>query len=223
MNLSKHSDFFSPEKHLHHPIHIIGCGAIGSVLAENLTRLGITNLNLYDLDIVEEHNIANQLYTPKNIYDSKVEALAEILTTINPDATPLLYPKGWTENTVLDGHVFLCVDSISLRKKIVDLNITNPTVKSFFDFRMRLTDAQHYAAINTPSEVKKLLKTMNFTDEDAKKETPVSACNTALSITPTIRIIVAYGVSNFLNYLKAPETLKNVILIDAFSHVLDVF
>lgn len=222
MNISKHADFFNPQEDLKDPIHIIGCGAIGSVLAENLTRLGIEHLHLYDFDIVDEHNITNQLYTHGDLYKLKLQALEEKLMEINPEAKPFLHYDGWTKGIPLKGFVFLGVDSIDLRRTIIQENIVNMEIKAFFDFRMRLTDAQHYAALNNPKEIKKLLATMNFSDEEAKKETPVSACNTTLSISPTIRSVVAFGVSNFLNFLKG-NPLRHTILFDAFSYVLDVY
>ena len=39
MNLSKSYEFFKPES-CGGRIHIIGCGAVGSTVAENLSRLG---------------------------------------------------------------------------------------------------------------------------------------------------------------------------------------
>jgi len=222
MNLAKHQTFFDPAKNLNDPIHIIGCGAIGSILAEGLTRLGITGLHLYDFDIVEEHNLTNQLFTHPDLYKLKVTALAEHLQAINPEAKPKLYEDGWKPGVLLKGFVFLCVDSIELRKTIVTENIINAAVKAFFDFRMRLTDAQHFACVNNPAATKVLLKSMDFTDEEAKKETPVSACNTTLSVSPTVRTIVSLGIANFINALLEKE-LKKCILIDAFSFSLDAF
>ena len=93
----------------------------------------------------------------------------------------------------------------------------NPYVKAMFDFRMRLTDAQHYAAKWDNSDmVKDFINSMAFSHEEAKKETPVSACNVALSVCPTVRTIVAYGVSNFINFVKTGK-IKKQILIDAFN------
>ena len=39
MNLNKHREFFDPEQ-FDDAIHIIGCGAVGSTIAEQLARLG---------------------------------------------------------------------------------------------------------------------------------------------------------------------------------------
>jgi hypothetical protein len=57
---------------------------------------------------------------------------------------------------------------------------------------------------------------MDFTQEEADKETPVSACGTTLSVIPTIKTITALGVSNFINYVKGSK-LRSTILVDAFD------
>ena len=52
LNLSKSYDFFKPEDCTER-IHIIGCGSVGSTVAELLARFGLTKLTLYDFDTVE--------------------------------------------------------------------------------------------------------------------------------------------------------------------------
>jgi hypothetical protein len=65
-------------------------------------------------------------------------------------------------------------------------------------------------------DITKLYNSMDFTAEEAKAATPVSACGTTLSVTPTVRTVVSFCVSNFINYLKG-VTIKNMIMIDAFA------
>ena len=62
MDLSKSYEFFKPEM-CEERIHIIGCGSVGSTVAENIARFGLTKITLYDFDYVEQHNIANQMFT----------------------------------------------------------------------------------------------------------------------------------------------------------------
>lgn len=223
MNLAKSFEFFDPSM-CKERIHIIGCGAIGSTLAENLARFGLEKITLYDFDVVESHNIANQMFTSSDIGKLKVDAVAEFLRKINPDIDNglKLVPKGYTGQK-LSGYIFLCVDNIDLRREIAEKCEGNPFVKAVFDFRMRLTDAQHYAAAwNDPRAVKAFLQSMAFTHEEAKEETPVSACNQTLSVCPAIRTIVALGVSNFVNFVK-DGILRKMILIDAFGYTIDAF
>lgn len=221
MNLTKHREFFNPDD-FNDEIHIIGCGAIGSTIAEQLTRLGIKRLNLYDFDVVSEHNITNQIFFNKHIGKPKTEALKEILTEINPEIQIITHNKGWQQETPLKGYIFLAVDNIETRKDIIKDNIANPYITAMYDTRMRLTDAQHFAALWNTEGIDFLLKTMNFTSEEAQNATPVSACGTSLNITPTVREICALAVANLINTIQKKPITKT-ILIDAFNMSLDAF
>lgn len=223
MDLSKSYEFFKPEKD-DARIHIIGCGSVGSTVAENLARNGLTKITLWDFDTVEPHNLANQMFRAKDVGQLKVEAVKDIICEINPDAADniKLEPKGWDGKKV-SGYIFLCVDSIELRKKIVEAHMDSPFVKAVFDFRTRLEDAQHYAADWSDPKMKKdLLASMDFTDEEADAETPMSACHVTLSVCPTVRVVCAMGVANFMNFWNG-RPLKKLILVDSFNFTLDAF
>jgi len=223
IDLSKSYDFFKPED-CKERIHIIGCGSVGSTVAELLARFGLTRLVLYDFDTVEPQNLANQMFRQNHIGMMKVGALADMLEEINPEITSFitLEPEGYIGQH-LSGYIFLCVDNIELRHDIAEANKDNPYIKAMFDFRTRLSDAQHYAADwSDMSMVEDFIKSMDFTHEEAATETPVSACNVTLSVAPTVRMISALGVANFVNFVKG-NGLKKLILIDAFGFVLDAF
>lgn len=224
MNLVKSQDYFNPID-VTSRCHIIGCGSVGSTVAELLIRLGITKISLYDFDIVSAHNLANQMFTNADIKRLKVDAVKDMLCAINPEAAGdiTVYPEGWTQNTRLSGYVFLCVDNIDLRREIATKNKPNQSIKAMFDFRTRLEDAQHYAADWKDSRmVDNLIRSMDFTHEEAKASTPVTACNVEMGVAPTVRIICSYGVSNFMNFIRKKE-LKKIVTIDAFNFIIDAF
>lgn len=221
MDLSKSYEFLQPDK-VRDRIHIIGCGAIGSTIGELLAKAGFTKITLYDFDHVESHNIANQMFTELDIGKEKVVALAERMCSINPAMKQdlKLERKGWNGQR-LTGYVFLAVDNIDLRRQIATENKDNMMIKGMFDFRMRLTDAQHYAADwHEPKMIETFLSSMNFTQEEGKAETPVSACNMELSFFATVATIVSAGVMNFVRFIKG-EGIKKMILtnVDAFDVV----
>ena len=224
MNLVKSQDYFNPVD-VTSRCHIIGCGSVGSTVAELLIRLGITKISLYDFDVVSAHNLANQMFINADIKRLKVDAVKDMLCAINPEAANdiTVYPEGWTQNTRLSGYVFLCVDNIDLRREIATKNKPNQSIKAMFDFRTRLEDAQHYAADWKDSRmVDNLIRSMDFTHEEAKASTPVTACNVEMGVAPTVRIICSYGVSNFMNFIRKKE-LKKIVTIDAFNFDIDAF
>lgn len=223
MNLSKSYEFFQPEKDTSR-IHIIGCGSVGSTVAENLARCGVTRMTLWDFDKVEPHNIANQMFRQEDIGKLKVEALRDILMEINTEISDHieLQPEGWQGKT-LNGYIFLAVDNIELRRKIVEQHMDSPYIKAVFDFRTLLESAQHYAADWSDYKMKKdLLGSMQFSHDEASDETPVSACGVTLGVATTVRLICALGVNNFINFVKG-NGLKKLIMIDGFHFVLDAF
>ena len=224
MNLIKSQDFFNPLS-VKGRCHIIGCGSVGSTLAELLARLGITEISLYDFDTVSSHNLANQMFTNSDIDRLKVEAVKDLICSINPEIekTIKIYDKGYTKDTTLSGYVFLCVDNIDLRRHIATENRFNPQIKAMFDFRTRLVDMQCYAADwSNPAMIDNLIKSMDFSHEEAHESTPVTACNVEMSVAPTIRIGCSYGIANFMNYINGLP-LKKIILIDAFNFEVESY
>lgn len=223
MDLSKSYDFFQPEKD-DAKIHIVGCGSVGSTIAENLARCGVKNMVLWDFDTVEAHNIVNQMFRQQDVGKSKVEALKDILCDINPEIvdTVELKPDGW-QGKLMSGYIFLCVDNIELRRQIVEKHMDSPYVKAVFDFRTLLESAQHYAADWSDYKMKQdLLKSMQFSHEEAAAETPVSACGVTLGVATTVRLVCALGVNNYINFVKG-NGIKKMMIVDGFAFDLLAF
>ncbi len=223
MDLSKSYEFFQPEKD-NARIHIVGCGSVGSTVAENLARCGITKMTLWDFDKVEPHNIANQMFRQQDVGKLKVDALKEILMDINPEIADHVEtkPDGW-QGKLMSGYIILAVDSIELRREIVEKHMDSPYVKAMFDVRTLLTGAQHYAAAWDDYKMKKdFLASMQFSHDEAATETPVSACGVTLGVATTVRLISALCVNNYIKYTKG-EGLWKFVQIDGFTGISDCF
>jgi sulfur carrier protein ThiS adenylyltransferase len=78
-------------------VAVIGCGGLGSNAAAMLLRSGVRTLTLIDFDVVEESNLNRQLYFRDQVGRPKVEALAETLLRIDPDARLTLVRDRMTE------------------------------------------------------------------------------------------------------------------------------
>ena len=217
MDLTKSIEYFDPVN-VRGKCHIIGCGSVGSTVAENLARLGVTRFVLYDFDIVEPHNLANQMFTQNDVKKPKVEAVKKIICDINPEAesTIEICSEGYTDQK-LNGYVFLAVDNIDLRREICQKNRMNKAIKAVFDFRTRLEDAQHYAANwGDMAQIDNMIKSMNFSHNEAHEATPVTACGTELGVAPTVRVVCALGVCNFMNLIRG-ASLKNIVVCNPFE------
>lgn len=217
MDLSKIEKFFTPDM-IPERIHIIGCGSVGSTLAELIARFGLTKFTLWDMDIVEPKNIANQMFFKDNIGMEKTEAVAQIICAVNPEAKDdiILQSDGW-HGEMVRGYVFLAVDNIEIRKDFMEKNKYNPNIKAVFDVRTGLTDAQCWSADwSRPKMVESLKKSMAFTHDEAKAETPVSACGVVQGFAPTVRFICTPAVTNFINFATG-KGIKKMILADPFN------
>lgn len=221
MVLTKSIEYFDPIN-VKGKCHIIGCGSVGSTVAALLARLGVTKFVLYDFDRVEAHNLANQMFIHKDIKTEKVDAVKRIITEINPDAEPTIEicREGYNDQK-LNGYVFLCVDNIDLRREICQKHRMNRMIKAVFDFRTRLEDAQHYAANWADmKQVDNLIKTMDFSHDEAHAATPVTACGTELGVAPTVWVVCSLGVCNFMNLIRGVP-LKNIVVCNPFA--MDIF
>lgn len=68
-------------------VAVIGCGGLGGNVVEQLARLGVGNILVWDYDCFEEHNLNRQLLSSlQAIGQSKVEAALKRVAAINPAA-----------------------------------------------------------------------------------------------------------------------------------------
>lgn len=93
---------------------LVGCGALGTVLAEGLARAGVGCLILCDRDLVEPSNLQRQtLYTERDAAESRPKAVAaaERLKEINGDITikprPIDVDAGNVESLIVDATLVL--------------------------------------------------------------------------------------------------------------------
>ena len=86
---------------------LVGCGGVGSVLAELLVRGGFTNLILIDNDIVDESNLGRQIFFEEDVGKFKVFCLKNYLLKINSKANIKVFNELLDENNIYD----ICLNS----------------------------------------------------------------------------------------------------------------
>ena len=132
-------------------ILIMGVGAIGSIVAETLTRCGAKNLTLCDIDNKEPGNVCRSAYPFYTGVTEKALDLESLLTQISPhvdcatlksvfDAVVKRYAAEHENITVLanlfdevdvifdcttDNQLMRVVDAIGTKAQVVNLSITN--------------------------------------------------------------------------------------------------
>lgn len=220
-NNLKSKEFFDPQQ-IHAPVHVAGLGAVGGSVAEILCRLGLDEINIWDMDNVAAHNLGNQIYRTCDINQPKETALTNILTEINPEIKLTTHGKLETTSKI-SGYIFLCVDNIDLRRDLCTTWKKNPNVLYVTDGRMRLTDGMIYAAdwMNL-KEQNNLINSMNFSHEEALAATPVSACGLTLSVVCTPRTLASLMVSNFIKFVNTGK-YNRFIQVDAYQPFIDPY
>jgi hypothetical protein len=78
INYHRQLSLVNPES-LKVPICVIGAGGIGSMTIIQLAKMGATDITVYDMDTVEEHNLPNSFFVPQLIGKNKAIAINSLV------------------------------------------------------------------------------------------------------------------------------------------------
>jgi hypothetical protein len=106
----RQSDIFIADENT--KITIIGAGGIGSWVALGLSKIGFEKIEVWDGDIIEDHNIPNQYFSANGSNKA-----VEIAKTV-PNVIPV--EKNWTDELLDSDIIVIGVDNMDTRKQIVE-------------------------------------------------------------------------------------------------------
>lgn len=185
-----------------------GAGTIGSNIVPILSRLG-HSITLYDMDIVEKHNLGVQLFPFNSISVKKVTAVNNVNFYINGSLLSSVLDEEYTEDSMISNIMISCFDNMKARKimfenweKFLHENESTKHNFLFIDGRMDFNQFQIYYV--TSDRLSNYRRTL-FTDESVDN-VPCSLQTTPY-IGPAIAAFMSNGLCNFLGNLK----LKDVI------------
>ncbi len=200
MNITRHQSIFDPQQN-DHGITIIGAGATGSRLWLALVELGLKNITIYDFDVVESHNLANQIYLDAHVGVPKVTALADYYFHKEGEAPPpsMRFLNEKVDSNTIDmfsGTVFLLTDTMQSRRDIFESHcVGNVSLKCVIETRM----ASSYGNIFTIDPNDKAMREAwidTLISDDAPGE--VSPCGSSISVGTTASIIANLAVWQFI-------------------------
>lgn len=167
--LVRQSDII-PEAVLKTPITIIGAGAIGSFVVLALSKMGFSNIHVYDFDEVSDVNMSCQWFRIKDIGKPKVHALRELVHDFTE--MPIeVYDERYNGKQELQGIVISAVDSMEVRKLIWEKGVkSNPNVSWFIDPRMAAEYALSFVMNPKSEKDQKAYENTLYTDENAVEE-----------------------------------------------------
>lgn len=213
----RHDDVFNARKH-DQRITIVGAGATGSRVFAALVELGLTKITVVDYDVVEPHNLANQIFTHSHIGELKIDALADWAKTKLglpdlPDTFEFVEACLPDDNVELHGSVFLLTDTMSSRREIFESCINaNPDIYRVIETRMASSHGNVFSF--DPHDSGKAQAWLNSLISDDDAET--SACGSSISVGTTASIIANLAVWQYMLRKKDPAGADDVI--DLFLH-----
>ena len=183
-------------------VTLIGAGGIGSPTALALVKMGIGSLKIYDWDIVEAHNLPNQLYRLGDIGQPKPAALKDILMRYNDGCRIQTYEIPY-ENQPLSNIVISAVDSMEAREKIfTSVKQYNPSL--YIEARMGAELMRIYSVDPRNSDwYNKMLYPDNQT---------VDVACTAQAIIYNVFVIGGLIASQVKKFLMGQEVVKEIVL-----------
>ena len=206
LNLSRQSKLVPVDKIDNYTIKVFGVGSVGSHVVKTLAKTGFKHIEVYDMDIVEEENLAAQAYDFKHLKMTKVDALKQIVkeasgidivtnhATITEDFNLVPEP-----NTI-----YMCFfDSFEGRKLIWDKVKEYPVI--FVDGRIGSYNMRYYFVdCIDPVEREEYENTLN------SKATSELECGEKASA-PINYIISGLITINLINYIKNTNQIKMFI------------
>lgn len=196
------------QKIMESKILVVGCGALGSALAEYLVRLGVKEITIVDADVVELSNLhRTHIFTEKDLMRPKVLACKDYLQKINSSVkiNPILdIIDNENVEDLVKSHdiVFDALDNIYYRLVLNDACVKNsvPLIHA------GISGEYGSAKLVVPNKTSCLSCFLQpYETQDA--------CNVIGTTTVVPSIMAALQVQLFINYLRG-EIQEELILLD---------
>jgi hypothetical protein len=237
INIMRHESVFDPTQ-FDYPMHVIGAGATGSRVFAALVELGMRNINVYDPDIVEDHNLANQIYLARDINGSKVLGCMNFVkdklgVEKNPegfDYLNLAVTSSYIrEGNVCGGVVFILTDTMKSRKNIFDALVsrcnqihagqagrTEPysPIQATYTAPILIIETRMgstHGSVFTIDPFNKESREQwesTLVDDEDEDNIELSPCGTTLSVGTTASLIANYAVWQMMQFFVDPVGLQ---------------
>lgn len=198
---------------------LIGCGGLGTIVADILVRAGIGFLRIVDRDFVDESNLQRQvLFDTDDVAQNlpKAEAARQKLMRINPESEIEAYVRD--------------IDSTSIRSAVEDVDLILDGTDNF-ETRYLINDIS--IALNKPWIYAAVVGSYGMTTTIVPGETPclrclyekppppgtVPTCDTAGILASIVHIISAYQATQAMRLLcrVSGGVRKEMIYADVWS------
>ena len=176
--------FFQIVNKIRHParlidqrILVVGVGGIGSFLVQALAKMGIDQIEIWDADKVESHNLPNQNYGIQQLGMSKVYALRE--NVFLATGVPIQIQEGFWTGREFDFNptiIITAIDSMTGRQLLWDYIRSSNAFTShpdtfYLDARMSSRGLSLYCLkFNNEESIRHYEKIALYSDAEAVQE-----------------------------------------------------
>lgn len=191
-------------------VDIIGLGGIGSHLAFNISRLGVNSIYLFDGDIIEQVNMAGQLYSKNDIGLMKSNSIDAFIANYSNFKDTNIYGHFDFNNYPMHEIVLCGFDSMTARKeafncwKNYNYNPNTNTLNSnnciFIDGRLAAESFQIFC-ITSPDQFITYEDEYLFSDDEGD-EVVCSYKQTTYSASMIAAVMTNILINNTYNVLK---------------------
>ncbi len=184
-------------------VDVIGCGATGQRVALELAGLGVQQLHLWDFDIVEAHNIANQLmaFGNNDVGRPKVTVLGERIQQLT-GLKATLHTSAATGREPLGHVVFLMTDTMASRHTLWQNAIRRKLGRKLM-IETRLAPWEYRVYTINPmlqTHIDGWERASAYGDDD--EAVPEGACRAQTTIGATASVVAGAAVLQFIRWLK---------------------
>ena len=197
-------DILPPDKIV--GVTVIGTGGVGSAICIFLAKMGVRRFVLYDGDVVQQHNISNQMFPRSSINKPKASVIADEIGRFSP------YPscdieantRRFEDDSTLETNVVIsALDDMDSRRVVWGCVKNDFTVDLYVDARMGGEVAKVYTVHpQNPDDV-------SLYEKSLVQGNYMVPC-TAQAISYNVAMIASMVCSNirkFLTDIKTPRLL----------------
>lgn len=186
-------------------VMIAGVGGLGTNLAQQLLRIGINKMYLYDYDIIETSNLNRQLFYGKDdIGKKKVNIAKKYLENFNLDTEVIAFEKKIKEGLSIPKDIDLIFDGLdNFKSRFILEELALKENKPLIHGGINSWYGQVFIVI--PKESSRLKEIFKGVDND--KSVP-SAFSPVVSIIASLQVIEGLKL-----YLNRKDILKNKLLL----------
>ena len=145
LNLSRQSKLVPADRINEYSLKVFGVGSIGSHFVKVAVKTGFKNIEVFDMDTVEEENIAAQAFDFEHIGMNKVDAMKDIVKRAVGIDIVATHGRVSEENPITpEANTLYCCffDSFEGRQMVFDMLKDYPVI--FIDGRIGQYNMRHY-------------------------------------------------------------------------------